>query len=861
MFFLKWKRRLAGMVRFSWAGGLLAMFLAVLPALAEDDMPEASDSPTVPSADAKTTADRLNDAFELLADGKREAAEQQADIVRADWRDQYGSGEEARRNWEVWLSDFEKLKNRPPPDIAEYVAAWQKVIMTAARVSKMRARKLPHGRTLAEAEEVCCTQEELLDRCLGGKSYYSVLCHTSLGHVHGCRREWSAAEESFERALELLLADFPDDRSGIAATRQWLAWILMEQGKDFPRQKEYLEAALEYAESAQDEEARYWPPRLKTLLAEAAYRSGESAEANLLFAKLRLQLPREHEEGGKDLHMLWCRAWCERHEARLLIEEERYDEALAAIYAARKALSDGGKKAELSAGLTHQELCCLAAKAVDAGGGEDVAQVKSEHVNPPQAEIPIANAIAKHAARLRGEPYKPIVVQPTDRAWLIPSWTSMVKTVCLRNWEGVFCLGAWVSLDEDEPTSQSPSEKTTAGNAEVAVAAESKINVEACLRLGEFDKVRRWASELRNQAEGVLGRDHVIVKASSEAIHVMDVIEGLPKEDQQAFCRTYNMLQGAIGKLRAAEQSAFASFTEINVAMDRLRVASEQFAAFPEPLKRFQANCDIGLAEAHILLRNWSEAELLLSHICEREGDSMLFASSFWARPGLSYVLLLQGKDEERIKELMEAQNAFVRTIGDHSFCGVKPKLVYLMKAEAAVAFGDRDEAERVYEKLRTLVDEDEPGAKHWLSFYDRHRARRLLEDDDLIGACELIEDVYAKMITLGKGSYFHGPEIEKTLRLRAEIYERLGRNNEAKADIAYADDIARHAERVRGMCAADAEQRGKWANAKVDIPGLPTEESDDKECAKKETTGLEEWLRTGKGEYATGQSLFSKRR
>ena len=824
-------------------------------------MPEASDSPTVPSADAKTTADRLNDAFELLADGKREAAEQQADIVRTDWRDQYGSGEEARRNWEVWLSDFEKLKNRPPSDIREYVAAWQKVTMAAARVSKMRARKLPHGRTLAEAEEVCCTQEELLDRCLGGKSYYSVLCHTSLGHVHGCRREWSVAEESFERALELLLADFPDDRSGIAATRQWLAWILMEQGKDFPRQKEYLEAALEYAESAQDEEARYWPPRLKTLLAEASYRSGESAEANLLFAKLRLQLPREHEEGGKNLHMLWCRAWCERHEARMLIDEKRYGEALGAVFAARKALSDGGKKAELSAGLTHQELCCLAAKVADELGVKDVAQMKSQHANPPQAEIAIANAIAKHAARLRGESYKPIADPFTDRTWLIPSWASMVKAVCFRNWEGIFCLGACVSPAEDEPASQPPSEKTTADNAEVAASADTEVKVELYLRLGKYAEVCQWARRHLDQEERALGRDHVIVKALSDMLDTLDVIDGLSAEDQQAFCRAYGVLQGAIDKLREAKKSAFVPFAKTNDAMDRLRVASEQFAALPEPLNQFQSNCDFSLAEAHIMLRNWSEAERLLSRICEDDRDIMLFASRFFARVPLSYVLLQQGEDEERIKELMEAQIEFIRVAEGSSFCGVKPKQPYMIKAEAAAAFGDRDEAERAFDEFRALLDEDDPSDQYKLAFCNRHRARRLLEDGDPIGACELIEDVYAKMTVHGKGSYCHGTEIEKTLRLRAEIYERLGRSDESKADIAYADDIVRHTERVRGMCAADAEQRGKWANAKVDIPSLSTEESDDRACAKKETTGLEEWLRTGKGEYATGQSLFSKRR
>ncbi len=807
-------------------------------------MPEASDSPTVPSADAKTTADRLNDAFELLADGKREAAEQQVDILRDRWRERFGPSEEARRNWEVWLSDFEKLKKRPPSDIAEYVAARRRVHKIMGRVDRMQARTLPHGPTLAEAEKAFQSGMQIFRRALGCESYQSVECQLWLGYVHGCRRDWQAAEKSFEQALEFLAADFPDARQDTVATCQWLAWILMLQNKDFPRQTEYLESAITYAESRTDEEARYWPLRTKILLAEVTYRSGAREEADRMFAELRRQLPEDGGEGGKDSYVLWCQAWCDRHEARRLMAAKEHEEALAAVYAARKALADNGNKAELTAGLTIQELCCLAAEAVN-GLGQNMPRRQYTGEYHPQAELPIANAIAEHAARLRGAPHEPLGLLPKGQESTSSRGGALVKTICWANTESILCFGTRITPEKGT----SP--------------ADTKINVETCLRLGKFDEVRQWANQGRDRAEGVLGRDHVIVKASSEVLHVMDVIDGLPKEDQQAFCRTYSMLQGAIGKLRAAKQSAFASFAEINVAMDRLRVASEQFAAFPEPLNRFQANCDVGLAEAHVLLRNWSEAELLFNRICEGEGerDSMLFGCRFWARVPLSYVLLQQGKDEERIKELMEAQAEFIRVIKNFSFRGVKLEQVCMIKAEAAAAFGDRDEAERAYEELRSLVDEDDLREKYYLTFCDRHRAQCLLEDDDPVGACELIEDAYAKMIVHGKGSYCHGPEIEKTLRLRAEIYERLGRSDEAKADIAYADDIVRHTERVRGMCAADAEQRGKWANAKVDIPSLSTEESNDQECAKKETTGLEEWLRTGTGEYATGQSLFSKRR
>ena len=826
-------------------------------------VPDSSDSAeTVPSeADA---AKILDEAYECLKAGQKDSGQELVDGLTKSWRAVHASDSVQLRQLDVWVTAFQNLKQLSPSELKEYDSARTEADEIAELVHKMNGRKLPHGPTLEEAEDEVKHIEEVAKRCLGIASQ-TAANQRSLGMVYACRRDWQGAQVVLENALDSQIPDLPGSDRDNHITLQWLAWVLMMQDEDFPRQEEYLNSVIEYAEANQDKKSnRYWAERAMTLLAESKYRSGDLAEADRLFEEVRQRLPetpipcRESKCMGA-CYVSWCLAWCERHKARQLIVEQKYWDAFRAIDSAVDRLKTGGQR-DLNLGVTFEDLHCLKAEALCSLG----------HTDWADTEMSFANAIAKHAADLRGDVHEPLAGPCQDEADVASAfrYTKLVpEVVCLRNHEGL-AVASTVTNGEPkeltEDTSEEPSrtmsvadvrggKREATGKAkpldtsrrQTAVNSEEDLgnsdvsqehspgdngleritdDVELHLILGDFESALDAASKLADTLKAARGDEYPDTTATFRMVDILHALKELTHEDQQTFCEAMGTLKEGVRELNHAKGSTFPSFKSITMAMERMEAAYEGFASLPKPACEFRVNCDYHLAWAHCLLRNWSEAESLLDGIVRRAGRrNFLVTSSSAARPLLAYSLVRQRKSHERVQEIADTQLALLAIYSPFKMRQAEKKTLWLLRADVHASRGEWCRAGAICDELRRILDEDDWTYGFCLVHCDRYRARQLLDSDELIDACELIEDAYPRMLLHGQLAFNYAFEVEQTLRLRAEIYERLGRTKDAEADIAYADSVAAHAARLRKMCSADPEQRDKWLARKLDIPKIET--------------------------------------
>jgi tetratricopeptide (TPR) repeat protein len=821
---------------------VLSVFIVTAPVLllsttsgAEVVCGSSDSAETVPSeADA---TEILDEAYECLKAGQKDAAQELVDSLAKSWRAAHSSDSAQLRQLDIWVTAFQNLGQLSSSELEEYDNARTEADEIAELVHRMNGRRLPHGPTLEEAESKLKHIEEEARRCLGSASQ-TAGNQRSLGMLHACRRDWEAAEKSLESALELIAPDLPSSDREHHITLQWLAWVLMMQDEDFPRQEEYLNSVIEYAESHQGKESnRYWPERAMVLLAEAKYRSGDLGEADRLFGEVRQQLPenpiacRESKCTGA-CYVSWCLAWCDRHKARKLIAEQKYWDAFHAIDSAVDRLKTGGQR-ELNLGVTSEDLHCLKAEALCSLG----------YPQWVDTEMSLANVIAKHAADLRGDVHEPLAgpYQDEANAAFAFRYTKLApEVVCLRNHEGLAAASAMIDSERRERAEHTLDELSPTASIYDVEAVRYKAIAQVGLKLafGDFDGALRYASNLHGRLLFAFGADNYDVKCAARMTETIKSLSGLPEKDRQTFCQAYALLRNKT-ELLSAMGSVYPRFQCLNTATGRLMQARNLFAQLPEPARDFEANCCGWLACAYILQRNWEEAERLLEGICSGPDEyRWLVTDTYSFRSVFALVLSEQAKDQTRLMELLEEQSERLRASAHHD--ARRQNLLWTASMQAKV--GDEENADRIYKRVRSELVSNSLDCPYQLALCDRHCARQLLNEGDLQDACSLIEDVYPRMLVHTKGSLNYPLEVEQTLRLRAEIYERLGRTKDAEADVAYADDIAAHAARLRKMCSADPEQRKKWLARKVDIPSIVTCEEQSKENDKKQSTPSRKW-------------------
>ncbi len=166
-----------------------------------------------------------------------------------------------------------------------------------------------------------------------------------------------------------------------------LAAILCEQSKEASEQVALLQANIDFADRHQlTDRIAWWKERAMTQLAETYYRHGNRQEANRLYAEVRSRLP---EDSDHDL-VGWCKSWCDRHEARQLMEKGDWDAAYEKILQARVGTIDYGHR-NLSKGLTMERILRMSAEIQRKRGNHKEADEDEEY----------ADLIARHAAKLR----------------------------------------------------------------------------------------------------------------------------------------------------------------------------------------------------------------------------------------------------------------------------------------------------------------------------------------------------------------------------------------------------------------------------------------------------------------------------
>ncbi len=166
-----------------------------------------------------------------------------------------------------------------------------------------------------------------------------------------------------------------------------LSAILSELQKEPARQVALLEQFMDFAERHQAGGVlEWWKERAMTQLAETYYRQGKHEEADRLYAEVRSRLP---EDSDHDV-VGWCKSWCDRHEARRLMEKGDWDAAYEKIFQARVGTIDYGHR-NLSKGLTMERILRMSAEIQRKRGNSKEADEDEEY----------ADLIARHAAKLR----------------------------------------------------------------------------------------------------------------------------------------------------------------------------------------------------------------------------------------------------------------------------------------------------------------------------------------------------------------------------------------------------------------------------------------------------------------------------
>ncbi len=165
------------------------------------------------------------------------------------------------------------------------------------------------------------------------------------------------------------------------------AEILRELDSEPHTRVKLLNGVIEFTEQFEiTDRMLWWRERATTLSAEHYCVQGNRQEADRLYAEVRSRLP---EDSDHDL-VGWCKSWCDRHEARQLMEKGDWDAAYEKIFQARVGTIDYGHR-NLSKGLTMERILRMSAEIQRKRGNDKEADEDQEY----------ADLIARHAAKLR----------------------------------------------------------------------------------------------------------------------------------------------------------------------------------------------------------------------------------------------------------------------------------------------------------------------------------------------------------------------------------------------------------------------------------------------------------------------------
>ncbi len=201
-------------------------------------------------------------------------------------------------------------------------------------------------------------------------------------------KTWAPSKDRYE--LECLFAQL------------MRANVLMELGEETGWQIQNVKSyGISFEPYASDNRFRFGKERALTLLAEIYFRNNNRDEADRLYAQVCGLLP----DKPNDILAGWCKSWCDRHEARQLMEKGDWDGAYNKILLARAGTIDYGHR-NLNKGLTMERILRLSAEI----------QRKRGHDKEAKEDLEYADLIANRAARLREALEEEMKSQKNERA-------------------------------------------------------------------------------------------------------------------------------------------------------------------------------------------------------------------------------------------------------------------------------------------------------------------------------------------------------------------------------------------------------------------------------------------------------------
>ena len=282
--------------------------------------------------------------------------------------------------------DNEALPRLSNSQRQQFVSAYRERRLAFAEISKMMNQPMPDDEQLVSSYRDVLSASHEMQELLAADSSYLSECENMLGSVCLISRDFDGAT-AFYRLESPFLNQFPHDVPLHFIYRVTLASLLMELSRDEDRQKAELQAAIEFSKKWQTEgQFRFWEERSMTVLAEAHYRAGSHEEADRLYAEVSSRLPEKvtHRVAG------WCQSWCDRHDARRLMEKGEWDAAYNKVVLARAGTIDFGVY-NLNKGLTMERILRMSAEIQRKRGNHEEAQADQEY----------ADRIAAHAVKLR----------------------------------------------------------------------------------------------------------------------------------------------------------------------------------------------------------------------------------------------------------------------------------------------------------------------------------------------------------------------------------------------------------------------------------------------------------------------------
>jgi hypothetical protein len=341
---------------------------------------------------------------------KRDLDELQCAIAKChrEWLLACRRGHPAEQAWLHGLQTVQGVRHLPLEQQEEYLLTLEAWHRSADGIAELVCEAMPNPLLAATVFDRVRSARDRF-HAFGFDAPGVVDCDLALIRECSLVREWGTALNRIHQFVTDWQPRLGQDAEIIQIMRLFESMVLMELSEDAPRQVRLAESFISFVDRYRLEGLYvFWRERGMTVLAEIQFRAGNRREADRVYAEVRSRLPENSD------HWLagWCRSWCDRHEARRLMEKGDYEGAEEKISSARLGTIKYGHR-NLNKGLTMERILRMSAEirrklGRDKEADEDLAYAQR-----------IVDNVAKLKAALQADLEKP--GRPTESTPLSPS--------------------------------------------------------------------------------------------------------------------------------------------------------------------------------------------------------------------------------------------------------------------------------------------------------------------------------------------------------------------------------------------------------------------------------------------------------